>query len=144
MNPQTPFVLNQYPTCQNHLTTPSLRDSREYFKEVDTREDGAFELGDSFRLETRIAKIPQMFTTWTGEKILLFQIYLSKFFMLFCNFILNRPYFSAVLCLKTLISKDRLYDFINNGEPESQGLFWASFLGICNFLIAVLYSKNCN
>lgn len=97
-----------------------------------------FELGHSFRVETQIAKKPQMFTTWTGEKILVFQIYLSKSFLLFCNFILNGPHFSAVFCLKTLISKDRLYDFINNGLPETQGLFLSSFLGICNFLIAVL------
>lgn len=61
-----------------------------------------------------------------------------KVFSAFCNFILNGPDFLAVLCLKTLISKDRFCDFTNNGEPESQGLFRASSLGICNFLIAVL------
>ena len=39
LNPETQFVMNLYSTCQNHLATHSLRNPREHFKEIDTRED---------------------------------------------------------------------------------------------------------
>lgn len=34
-----------------------------------------------------------------------------------------------------------MYDFVNNGEAESPA-FSGHFLGICNFLIAVLAFEN--
>lgn len=67
---------------------------------------------------------------------------LSKTLFPFYNLTLNGPCFSAVFSLKKmLIKKGRVYDFVNNGEAESPA-FSGLFLGICNFLIAVLESEN--